>query len=510
MQRYFQICSGNPDLFIRLLPVTDDVRDISKLCLVNTSFRDLLFATLQGRELWLQTASRLTGYNGSKVIDIRVSDFQYQLKLLVCPWFSVKVPLFFKMPQFLARPEQDIRLLNGSRMLYSAYDNGKGDQNLPQFLCFESMPCMTEEKFNQKFAKLPNNIKVCRAPEVDDAIIAHTTQSNVVPMFADDSSHGLRHIHKTAFAILDSHRTNYGLGCVESGVYFMSMRNKERPAILRHMLFESTEFRLQNDICSAPQKIWLMNSEKIFYFGPNPLDRTLMCDNLLGRMTQAIFMASNGDAAGAISYLKADLHGMDINTPSLLCGRTVLHYAAYSNQPKAIKLLLAAGANANQYDSCGTTPLMMAVCVMNLKCVRVLCKSGADPNKHGEGKSNTIHHLLAEIKEVISAELIIDTLRILIGAGADLQSENEQGQTVLFNHHIIRDPTIIRFLVHQGADPLHKDRCGNTLLHICFQNRDSKFKKHYDLPEILVKEFGIDVNARLYFVHPFSLPENHC
>jgi hypothetical protein len=496
MQRYFQTCSGNPDLFIRLIPVTDDVRDISKLCLVNTSFRDLLFSTLQGRALWLETASLLTGYNGSKVIDIRVSDFQYQLKLLVCPWFSIKVPLFFKMPEFVVRAEQDIRLLNGSRLLFSAYDNGEGDPNLPQFLCFESMPCLSEEKFNAKLAKLPNNIQVCEAPDVDAVVISHKTQSNVVPLFSDENAHGLRYIHKTAFAILDSNRINYGLGCVDGGVYFMSMRNKEKPTILRHMLCDSMEFRLQNDLCSAPQKLWLMNSEKIFYFGPNPIDSTLICDTLIGRMTPAICMASNGDAAGAIAYLRADLRGMDINTPSLLCGRSVLHYAAYSNQPETVRQLIAAGADINQYDSCGTTPLMIAVCVMNLECVRVLCESGADPNKHEEGKPNTIHHLLAEVEGVVSTDLIIGTLSILIQAGVDLQSVDEYGHTVLFNCHIIRDPTILRYLVHQGVDPLHKDRSGNTLLHACFQARDSEYKKHEDLPEVIVKEFGIDVNAR--------------
>ena len=70
--------------------------------------------------------------------------------------------------------------------------------------------------------------------------------------------------------------------------------------------------------------------------------------------------------------------GADVNTLIGSEQRTVFHWAIHEiANPEVIQLLVKSGANVNQPDSNGTTPLMVAVTNNMLACVNILMNAGA-------------------------------------------------------------------------------------------------------------------------------------
>ena len=485
---FMQICSANPDLFLKLIPETDNVKEMAKLCQVNTTLRDFMFATLTGRHAWLRTASLATGYDGFKFIDTRVSDFQYQVKLLVCPWLSPMEPLLFEIPECEWADEKDIRPISNSRLLFRAR-NSEDDDEEPCVFSFASMPCKSEEEFKKTLTTLPADFPEVDVPDVEDSIVEQMTREKTIPEFSDSNSTTMlyRHIHKTAFAVLESSSN------MDGNVYFMSARDpKKPPSMLRHMVIHFMDNFIDNDLCSAPQKIWMMTTDCIFYMGPQVGGSKLICDKTdsrVGRMTPALWMASQGDAAGAIKFMKETLNNLDINTPSLLNGRTVIFYAIYHNQHSALRLLIAAGVDVNQMDDGKVTPLMLAASLLNVECVRLLCDSGADPRIHGRNEKTA---LLFTGEAKGEAEDIIRVMDMLISAGADPNETDDNEGTILFKHSIFKDPAILRFLLEKGADPKHLSKGGNTILHTCLGVTGVCL----DMIKTIVNELGVDINAQ--------------
>ena len=506
---FFQFCPSNPELFQRIIPETDDVKQLAKLCLVSRSFRDLLFCTLPGRSAWLQTASMVTGYDGSKIIDIRVSDFQYQLKLLVCPWLSSATPLHFEYPEDAYSFRVRINLIGHSRLLYrlteqdgeQAENNSTHQTTTARVFSFNAMPCKSEQEFDKSLKQLPNS----SIPTFYHTIENKENKINfrdMIPMFADNTRHVYRQINKMTHVVLESTDDEHCMGYSEGGVYFMSNRDPENPKMLRHMKFNFMNCFLDVDMCAGPQKLWLANSDCISYFGPRSGQEQvigklqLACDkkdSLIGRMTAAVWMAYQGNAKGAISFMENELHGLDINTKSYICGRTLLHYAVYGDHPEAIKDLVEAKADVNQKDSRQNTPLMMAACCLDAPCIEMLCKLGADINLAGNSKNTPLHCMKHGQDDYMYTENIMLVLKAFVVAGVDLNQVDVNGETILFQTSITRDREILQFLISNGANPHHRNNAGNTALHTFFQEDDVS---DFEISRALVMEYSVDVNTK--------------
>lgn len=85
--------------------------------------------------------------------------------------------------------------------------------------------------------------------------------------------------------------------------------------------------------------------------------------------------AAKGDAAEIRKSLKA---GADIECRDGNLGATPLAWAAFLGQTRAVKQLLAKGADVNAPNKKKWTPLMLACAKKHLKAARALLKKGAD------------------------------------------------------------------------------------------------------------------------------------
>ena len=498
---FFQACAATPEMFIHLIPNTNDVKYIANLCLVNTAFRDFFFKTLEGRKIWLRTASNLTGYDGSKIIDVRVTDFQYQLKLLVCPWLSGMTEMLCEYPDVDNEYTRHIYVLNNSRLILETTGNS-GEDDLPNIISFPSTPCKSLDEFKKFAIKLPKNFpckkKFSLTDEVEDAL--HELMP--VPESAVIARRSYYYIHRTVYAMLETSTEEDSLGFVNGGIYFMSMRNLQEPKLLRYFPMNLMDQLADNDMCSAPQRIWLTDVNSILYFGPSMEEKPkLVCDepdSLMGRMMPAIWKAFKGDAHGALKFMKEDMGGMDINTKSLWAGRTMLHYAALGNHPDAIKILVDARADVEQVDNHSMTPLMMATAALCPSCVKMLCENGADPNTKDSQNESVILKLGDTEWDNDRAddmdEAITQVLDYLIDFKADINAVDCYGRSILFHKHVIHDCPLSQHMVHLKADPTIKDKWGRSLLTICLEKKEMHEMADYIL-DMMVKEYKLDINA---------------
>lgn len=147
----------------------------------------------------------------------------------------------------------------------------------------------------------------------------------------------------------------------------------------------------------------------------------------------------------------AELEGRTEMNPHSAGGRTPLHSAA--ENPAAIQVLLAAGADPNARDRNGVVPL----CLANEEGAELLLAAGADP-KARDPDGYTPLHCWSHLNRRLDA---------LIAAGADVNARTQHGTTPLHRaaeRH--EEPSAVEALLNAGAILEQRDRQGNTALHL--------------------------------------------
>lgn len=157
---------------------------------------------------------------------------------------------------------------------------------------------------------------------------------------------------------------------------------------------------------------------------------------------------------------------------------TVIHYAAHSGNTDAISLLLKAGADINAQDAEGDSPLQYALVENHLEIVKLLVKAGANIHiKNSDGRAAVYWAKNAE------------TLQFLIKAGADANSGDNNGYTILQNAVRAGDIERIKLLLKSGADVNKGNKRGDTPLKYAVE------KQSDEAVNILLKA-GANVNMK--------------
>ncbi len=122
--------------------------------------------------------------------------------------------------------------------------------------------------------------------------------------------------------------------------------------------------------------------------------------------------------------------GADINEKDQQ-GETPLYIAAWNGNLQAVEILIKAGAEVNIRDIYGDTPLMAAVDQGNVRIVKELIVAGADVTIKNNDGSTPLHYAGSSYN---GAEIA----RILINAGVDVNAINSFGRSAM-NYAILNN-----------------------------------------------------------------------
>ena len=169
------------------------------------------------------------------------------------------------------------------------------------------------------------------------------------------------------------------------------------------------------------------------------------------------------DNLPALSILAHGSSGINATNSS---GNTPLHYAATYGSVRAVRALLAAGANPNARNASGATPLLYGA--WNLERTRALAEKGGDvkaANKQG----------VTPLMVACSTHGNLATLRFLIDRGADVHAVDDFKTDALMHCADRGDAEMLSLLVANGASVRSANRAGFTALQLAtavpFQER---------------------------------------
>jgi ankyrin repeat protein len=155
-------------------------------------------------------------------------------------------------------------------------------------------------------------------------------------------------------------------------------------------------------------------------------------------------------------------------------GTTPLMLAAENAHPEIVKLLLAAGANANHRDTNGYTSLMQAIgrsdrygqdydiqspdAARRIQSVRLLLDAGADPNPRDTYRSTALHYAARNGSSTIT--------QLLIDHKADINARDDGSATPLLRAVASGHLACAETLLRDGADPNQKEFAQRTPLFV--------------------------------------------
>lgn len=122
-----------------------------------------------------------------------------------------------------------------------------------------------------------------------------------------------------------------------------------------------------------------------------------------------------------------------------------LHETAAKAPVEDVLSLLRAGADPDESDDCGFTPLHLAIRYGRLMTVWHLIQWGADVNASDNGGWTLLH----EAAQAGESEAV----GLLLSAGADVNARNIIGETPLHDAAASRVSETVSLLIAGGADP---------------------------------------------------------
>ena len=162
-------------------------------------------------------------------------------------------------------------------------------------------------------------------------------------------------------------------------------------------------------------------------------------------------------------------HGAEVDDVVTNYGESALYNAiGKMKAAQLVRLLLRYGANPNQQDDKGQTPLIKLVTAMihfsvdEVELAETLLSYGADPNLPDYKGYTALMYYLHRNKSLF---------KYILEAGADPNQKDNEGNTVFtYFPESVKDIPYYReclgYLFQAGADPTIKDSSGRTALHL--------------------------------------------
>ena len=180
-------------------------------------------------------------------------------------------------------------------------------------------------------------------------------------------------------------------------------------------------------------------------------------------------------------------------------GVTPLHLVSsgeYNSQEQGVsiaRLLLECGANLNPREKAKYTLLHTAALHGRLEITQVLLDHGADPNAETEGRDTALH--LVSRGEYDSQENGVGIARLLLKHGMDVHLKNTQQDTALLCAASKGRLEIVQLLLDHGANPNKENVRDSTPLHLVSSGEYNLQEHGVGIARLLL-ERGANPNSR--------------
>ena len=143
-----------------------------------------------------------------------------------------------------------------------------------------------------------------------------------------------------------------------------------------------------------------------------------------------------------------------------------LHFAAAVNNVHLIRKFIEKGADKDKItnEGVGETPLNIAVRLGNTDAIKALIDGGVDINNVNNNGETAVFLVSRGFNRPLSPPLSAQILKLLINSGANVQLENEQGQSPLWIATLNGNLNLVYLLLEAGADVESFDAEGRTPL----------------------------------------------
>ena len=136
-----------------------------------------------------------------------------------------------------------------------------------------------------------------------------------------------------------------------------------------------------------------------------------------------------------------------------------LFQALKQKDDEVVKKIIRSGFNVNTKDNDGKTALHYAVANGNLEIINLLLNRGAKINAKAKDKRTPIWML-----ETDDENLVMTILRLLISKGADVNHQNDEGESLLMLAAADDSLEGVKIFLNAGANPNLKDKDGETAI----------------------------------------------
>ena len=179
-------------------------------------------------------------------------------------------------------------------------------------------------------------------------------------------------------------------------------------------------------------------------YGANPNDAA--------GFSGSVLLLASGAGKWRLPTLRALIQGgADVNPPHPN-GVTPLHHIAEYGGEDEMAYLLEQGCQADAPQWNGITPLFIAIKESKRECVRLLLNSGADRNR-GIGDNYRPIHYAAKCPNWQIMQMLLEKNDVELNVQTD-----SQGSTALHIAYAAANMTVVKILLHAGANPNIKDK----------------------------------------------------
>ncbi|OXU29932.1 hypothetical protein TSAR_011135 [Trichomalopsis sarcophagae] len=262
-------------------------------------------------------------------------------------------------------------------------------------------------------------------------------------------------------------RMNFSEDALEVTDFLLKFRNIDKEFIPGFRTLDLYQLVKKNDLNLVKYLL-----EKKFSFSPNALACVLWYAISHEYHEMAKLLVENG----------ADVNQCGLITHFYDHRKSLLSWAVYCRNKRAVKLLLKHGAKVNDFDCLGAGALYFAISRQEVKIARLLLDNGANINCKDDQGNSMLH--------IAVGTGLPDMIKLFIKFSADVSVTNIYGQNAL--HYAVQGiydfKQIVVFLVKLGVPVNGLDNHKETPLHYAISLRKTRMAT-------TLLEYSADVNA---------------